>query len=403
MARNVIYVNNINNQIPLAGIANLPYTDVILTFLYPNNNFDLVGAGPVFDPNLEPNLQSDIQALQNAGKHVLISFGGAQSPGDLLSQAYLYYAADQGGRKVQRLVQQIVNFVTMYGLDGVDIDYEDNAGFQGAYNGIAFLNALTSGLATGLPPGRNIITHAPQTAYWDASGAIFQWRTGGIAPYVRVWQTVGGKIAWINNQFYNTQYYDKDAATKVQWYNNIAAITGPQKLLIGALLSTKGGGEGVITLADMVQNVITPLKAAYGAQFGGVMSWQFSFDQGGNWANGIWQALVAGSPVPVPRPPPPPTVDPEIVYLCNCYLSDGQKSSEMNYYPKTSLSQHGERPAATAVVATDGTVTWEGHPVVGTFPDGDHFTSNITDHNGPVGAVKGSGLQRLSPVHMPPR
>ena len=80
MARNVIYVNNINNQILLAGIANLPYTDVILTFLYPNNNFDLVGAGPVFDPNLEPNLQSDIQALQNAGKHVLISFGGAQSP-----------------------------------------------------------------------------------------------------------------------------------------------------------------------------------------------------------------------------------------------------------------------------------------------------------------------------------
>jgi hypothetical protein len=101
MARNVIYVNNINNQMRLAGIVNLPYTDVILTFLYPNNNFDLVGAGPVF----EPNLQNDIRALQNAGKHVLISFGGAQSPGDLLSQAYLYYAADQGGRKVQRLVQ----------------------------------------------------------------------------------------------------------------------------------------------------------------------------------------------------------------------------------------------------------------------------------------------------------
>jgi hypothetical protein len=47
----------------------------------------------------------------------------------------------------------------------------------------------------------------------------------------------------------------------------------------------------------------------------------------------------------------------------------------MNYYPKTSLSQHGERPAATAVVATDGTVTWEGQPVVGTFPDGNQFTS----------------------------
>jgi hypothetical protein len=64
----------------------------------------------------------------------------------------------------------------------------------------------------------------------------------------------------------------------------------------------------------------------------------------------------------------------------------------MDYYPKTSVSQHGEQPAAIAVVATNGTVTWEGHPVVGTFPDGNHFTSNITDHNDPDGAVKGSGF-----------
>ncbi len=385
MARNVIYFSSNNNgQISLADIANLPYTDVIVCFLYPDNNFNLQGDGDAFDDNL----QSNIQTLQNAGKRVLISFGGALSPGDILSQAYQFWTSGPGGQNLQGLVKQIVDFAAMYGFDGVDIDYEDNAGFQGAYDGIAFLNALTSGLATGLPPGHNIITHAPQTAYWDNSGAIFQWRTGGIAPYVRVWQTVGYQIAWINNQFYNTPHYDKDAPTKVQWYNNVAGITGPQKLLMGVLLSGEGGGEGVESLADMVQNVIPPLETTFGAQFGGVMAWQYSFAQGGNWANGIWQALTG----PAPAPPPPPTVDPEIVYLCNCYLSDGQKSSEMNYYPKTSLSQHGERPAATAVVATDGTVTWEGQSVVGTFPDGNHFTSNITDHNGPVGAVKGSGF-----------
>jgi chitinase len=132
---------------------------------------------------------------------------------------------------MQGLVQQILNFVVEYGFDGVDIDYEDNIGFQGGYDGIAFLNGLTSGLAAALPSGQNIITHAPQAAYWDNSGAIFQWRTGGVAPYVRLWQTVAYQIAWINNQFYNTPYYDKDAATKVHWYDNIAAITGPEKLL----------------------------------------------------------------------------------------------------------------------------------------------------------------------------
>jgi hypothetical protein len=290
---------------------------------------------------------------------------------------------------VNGLVNQIVNFVTSYGFNGVDIDFEDNAGFTGDYDGIGFLSNLTSGLYQALlPSGRNIITHAPQTPYWDQNFLN--------APYARIWQRVGNQIAWINNQFYDNAARDTIASLKVQTYRDIAGITGGpplQKLLVGALLPNAGtiGTNGIISLDDMVQNVIMPLQSQFGAQFGGVMGWQFAFDQGGNWAKRISQAL-AGSPVPIPRPPPPPTIDPEIVYLCNCYLSDGQKSSEMNYYPKTSLSQHGERPAATAVVATDGTVTWEGHPVVGTFPDGNHFTSNITDHNGPVGAVKGSGF-----------
>jgi len=160
--------------------------------------------------------------------------------------------------------------------------------------------------------------------------------------------------------------------------------------VVGAILPNGGkiGSKGIISLGDMTQNVIGPLKNQYSNQFGGVMGWQFAFDQGGSWATGMWQALTG----PAPVPQPPPTVDTEIVCLCNCYLSDGQKSSEMNYYPKTSASQHGERPAATAVVATKGTVTWEGHQVVGKFADGNHFTSNITDHDGPVGAVKGSGF-----------
>jgi len=71
--RNVIYYNSSNNQISLAGIAQLPYTDVIIANLQPTSasNLTLQGCGPAFDNNL----QSNIQALQNAGKNVLISFG----------------------------------------------------------------------------------------------------------------------------------------------------------------------------------------------------------------------------------------------------------------------------------------------------------------------------------------
>jgi hypothetical protein len=56
----------------LAGIGNLPYTDVIVAFLVPDDNLNLHGSGGAFNDNL----QSSIQTLQNAGKNVLISLGG---------------------------------------------------------------------------------------------------------------------------------------------------------------------------------------------------------------------------------------------------------------------------------------------------------------------------------------
>jgi hypothetical protein len=71
--RNVIYYNSNANQIPLAGIASLSYTDVIIGFLVPDSNLNLIGAGGAFDSNL----QNNIMALQSAGKNVLISVGGS--------------------------------------------------------------------------------------------------------------------------------------------------------------------------------------------------------------------------------------------------------------------------------------------------------------------------------------
>ena len=75
--RNVIYYNSGSNPISLAGICGLPYTDVILAFLVPDDNFNLTGQGGAFDSDGNPN-PNDIQALQNAGKNVLISVGGAR-------------------------------------------------------------------------------------------------------------------------------------------------------------------------------------------------------------------------------------------------------------------------------------------------------------------------------------
>jgi chitinase len=274
--RNIIYFSSDANQIPLAGIAELPYTDIIVGFLVPDANLDLQGAGGAFNRDL----QSNIQALQSAGKNVLISVGGGTG---FTSADYQSYAQNVNG-----LVDQIVNFVTTYGFNGVDIDYEDSTGFTGGYDGIGFLTALTSALAGALPLGQNIVTHAPQTPYWDA-----KWNQ---APYAQIWEQVGDQIAWINNQFYNNPPWDATPELKVQWYQNVAAITGAQKLMLGALIAQVGKDEGYLPLAQMTSDVIAPLQLIFGPQFGGVMGWQFAFDQAGNWANGIGQAIEgAGS------------------------------------------------------------------------------------------------------------
>ena len=196
------------------------------------------------------------------------------------------------------LVEQIINFVTYYNFDGVDIDYEDDAGFgdNRTYDGVTFLSTLTTLLADKLPSGQNIITHAPQTPYWDSHS---EFAAGGIAPYYQIWQNVGNQIAWVNNQFYNNSDYDSTATRKVDKYQAVAGLIGPQKLLLGAPL-TADAAEGYLPLDQMINDVIAPLTGIYGTQFGGVMGWQFSLDIGGVWGNGIGNAfgdVLAGIPL----------------------------------------------------------------------------------------------------------
>ena len=291
--RNVIYYNDNANQISLAGIAKLPYTDVIIGFLVPGSDgTTLVGGGGPNGGAFDDQLHNNIRILQNAGRRVLISVGGATFP----SSAYQGSAAWDWGMAL--LARQIINFVADYNFDGVDIDYEDNTGFgdNRTYDGITFLSNLTTLLADHLPSGRNIITHAPQTPYWDSHS---EFAAGGIAPYYQIWQNVGNQIAWVNNQFYSNSDYDSTAARKVDKYQAVAGLIGPQKLLLGAPLTTDAA-EGYLPLDQMIHDVIAPLTGIYGTQFGGVMGWQFSLDIDGVWGNGIGNAfgdVLAGIPL----------------------------------------------------------------------------------------------------------
>lgn len=277
--RNVIYYNDRSNPIPLAGIGGLPYTDVILAFLVPGDNLSLTGQGGAFGSGGNPD-PNDIQALQDAGKNVLISVGGEDFP----SSDWQQYAQDVNG-----LAEQIAGYVTANGFSGVDIDYEDDNGFTGGYDGVTFLIELTNRLAQELPPGQNIITHAPQPPYFDPNG-----RYGN--SYTQIWQETGNNISWFNCQFYNNPRYSSSAGSKVSSYETFAGTIGASALLMGVTLDP--AGSGYLPLGQFTGQVIAPLLQAFGPAFGGVMGWEFSYDQGGTWAAGTAQALAGGSGTP---------------------------------------------------------------------------------------------------------
>ena len=286
--RNVIYffhAMTTANPISLAGTANLPYTDVILGFLI-RGSTGLTGDGPAFTDTAI--LQNDMQLLRSAEKNVLISVGGAVNNTNPKWKSWTSAKYKTYSDNVSALVEQIASCVGSIGADGVDIDFEDSDAFTGkaGYDGITFLCELTSGLYQALPSG-SIITHAPQTPYWDKN-SLYK------AAYYSLHSQVGNSIAWYNNQFYNNPRYDSDAATKVASYLMVAEEIGPTKLLMG--VSIDPIDEGFISLDDMTQNVITPLQAQFppppqSIEFGGVMTWEFAFDTGGAWANGIAQTL----------------------------------------------------------------------------------------------------------------
>jgi chitinase len=277
--RNVIYCNDTGF---LQQIVSLPYTDVILNFLAPGGGGTLTSTAGIPAPG-------DVQALQNAGKNVLISLGGDSTT--FPTGSWQQYATG-----VSDLVNQVAAFVRDNGLNGVDIDYEDgDNGFTGpnavgVYDGVQFLIDLTNGLAGALPPGQNIITHAPQPPYLDPNGGYNP--PGGTAPYAQIWQAAGNNITWLNCQFYNNPDYDKSADVKVAAYKAIADnVTGAAKLLSGAPVTAIDAGTGYLPLDTFTGQVIAPLRQAYPGAFGGVMGWTFKDDQGGTWANGIAQAL----------------------------------------------------------------------------------------------------------------
>ncbi|CAM1357690.1 glycoside hydrolase family 18 protein [Tenacibaculum halocynthiae] len=286
MSKLISYYNN--GSIPLEHAVNLPYTDIILSFLYTSESnplsLQLAGgiAASTSPPELTQTTKNAIAKLKANGQKVLISFGG----GEMSSVAYSKIAGHE-----KELAISIADFIKNNNLDGIDIDFEDTASFMGNanYDGVAFLVNLTQALRSELPSSQYLITHAPQPPYLEIGS--------GMDGYVKIMQQVGNSIDWLNVQFYNNPPWSSNPNQIVTSYWQFSKLAGlsPEKIMIGLPVTPRDAGSGYMLIDEIITEVIEPIQQ--NGILGGMMNWQFSSDKDGVWAEKIGQALKIKTPI----------------------------------------------------------------------------------------------------------
>lgn len=306
------YYNGGNGSV-LAGASDTDYTHLTVAFLLPNPDnvtqlgFDAIGTS-FYGTTISTGIAQAIRSVQASGRKVLLSFGGAT----VTSEQYATLSAN-----IPALAANIASFVknpvAEDGLplhfDGIDIDWEDTLAFSNpavaGYNGVEFLTDLTIQLRLQLPSGEGwLLTHAPQPPYLSSDP---NWSSNGIGGYIPVLNAIADKIDWVNMQYYNNPGF-LTAAAAVQNYHDIVngwsgipnvpdfAGLPASKLVVGKPALPGDAGSGWLPAQDVANDIIAPLVASYGTEFGGAFSWQFASDP-----DGAWAATVAGA-FPVPEP-----------------------------------------------------------------------------------------------------
>lgn len=261
---------------PLADVAQTDFTHVHLSFLtVPETG----GAGPLtlVAPDVMEGQWPSVEVLKQAGKLVLVSFGG----GDMTAKAWARVA----GRE-DEAARLIADFVKENGLQGVGLDFEISESFHGKsppFDGRKMLIDLTRALRKALPEGA-LISHAPESAYLSRN-----WHG---APYLDVLRAVGDEIDWVAIQYYNNPAFDAPVASHILGTGDTvsdSSVAGlvqglggyaipVKKLVVGKPIYHADASSGHMTPADVRSQILEPLAQAYGAGFGGLMGWQFADD-----------------------------------------------------------------------------------------------------------------------------
>lgn len=212
---------------------------------------------------------SDRSAIKSqyatAGIKLLVSaFGATEAP-------------TSTGSNPVTVANTMAAWVKKYGLDGIDVDYEDFNAFDGSSgSAVTWLETFTKQLRVHLPQGSYILTHAP-VAPWFQSDA---WSGGG---YLAIDQAVGSLIDWYNVQFYNQGSSMYTTCTGLLTKSG-GAFPGSSvfeinangvsldKIVIGKPAIQGDANNGYMSPSALASCLVTAKNKGWSA---GVMTWEF--------------------------------------------------------------------------------------------------------------------------------
>ncbi|RPD64238.1 glycoside hydrolase [Lentinus tigrinus ALCF2SS1-6] len=184
-------------------------------------------------------------------------------------------------------------WVKQYGLDGLDVDYEDFTAMDKSDGSAeAWLATFTKQIRTQLPQGQFILTHAP-VAPWFSVNNLF-----AAGAYLKVDETVGDLIDWYNVQG-TTEYTTCDSLLNTSggdWpqssvFEIAAAGVDLDKLVIGKPAQSAGDANSGYIAPDTLATCVSQAKAK--GWDAGVMVWEFPD------AASSWIATVRSAAFPV--------------------------------------------------------------------------------------------------------
>lgn len=193
-------------------------------------------------------LWEEVPQVKAAGIKVMGMLGGAAKGS--------FQRLDGSPEQFEAYYAPLLAMVRRHGLDGLDLDVEEEMSLQGI---IRLIDRLKSDLGDGF-----IITLAPVAAAMLGFGNLSGF------DYRQLEQARGSKISWYNTQFYNGWGPAEDP----RMYAAMIAQGWPTQKIVYGLLTNPGNGSQGFVPRERITAILAVLREEFPG-FGGVMGWEY--------------------------------------------------------------------------------------------------------------------------------